>query len=164
MGRELASTMLRPLLAAAVLLAGIAPAFGDSEYRISLAFLKSTHPNSDRAREYSTDHPSAGIGGPVAGEWLRWRAGMARNSHSRWGPFAGLAGTFAFAEGWRAGLSAGFAGNYSGNGWFRVGALPIVQWKQPDSELIWEFGFVHRSDATFAGIGVHVPFSVLETK
>ena len=88
---------------------------------------------------------------------------MTRNSHSRWGPFVGLSGTFEIAEAWRVGLNAGLAGNYS-RGWFRVGALPIVQWKDRENELIWEFGFVHRPDATFAGVGVHIPFSVLETK
>ena len=155
--------LYRTVLVAAVLLAGLAPAFGESGYRISLAFIKSTHPNSEREREYSTNHPSAGVGGPVTGEWLRWRAGMTRNSHSRWGPFVGLSGTFEIAEAWRVGLNAGIAGNYS-RGWVRVGALPIVQWKDRENELTWEFGFVHRPDATFAGVGVHVPFSVLETK
>ena len=156
--------LYRTVLAAAVLLAGLTPAFGESGYRISLAFLKSTHPDSEREREYSTDHPSAGVGGPVIGEWLRWRAGLARNSHSRWGPFAGLSGTFGIAEAWRVGLNAGIAGNYSSNGWLRIGALPIVQWTDRDSQLIWEFGFVHRPDATFAGVAVHVPISVLETR
>ena len=156
--------LYRTVLATAVLLAGLTPAFGDSGYRIGLAFLKSTHPNSDREREYSTNHPSAGVGGPIIGEWLRWRAGMARNSHSRWGPFAGLSGTFEIAEAWRVGLNVGIAGNYYRNGWLRIGALPIVQWKDRESELIWEFGFVHRPDATFAGVGVHVPFSVLQTR
>ena len=164
MGREMASMMYRPLLMAAVLLAGIAPAFGDSGYRMNLAFVKSTHPDSERKSEYSTNHPSAGVGGPVTGEWLRWRAGVVRNSHSRWGPYVGLSGTFEIAEDWRAGLNAGVAGNYTRNNWVRVGALPIVQWKERESELIWEFGFAWHPDATFAGVGVHIPFSVLETR
>ena len=155
--------LYRTVLVAAILLAGLTPAFGESGYRISLAFIKSAHPNSEREREYSTNHPSAGVGGPVTGEWLRWRAGMTRNSHSRWGPFVGLSGTFEIAEAWRVGLNAGLAGNYS-RGWLRVGALPIVQWKDRESHLIWEFGFVHRPDATFAGVGIHVPFSILDTK
>ena len=155
--------LYRTVLAAAVLLAGLTPAFGESGYRISLAFIKSSHPNSEREREYSTNHPSAGVGGPVSGEWLRWRAGMTRNSHSRWGPFVGLSGTFEIAEAWRVGLNAGLAGNYS-RGWVRVGALPIVQWKDRENELTWEFGFAYHPDATFAGVGVHVPFSVLETR
>ena len=160
----MANILYRWALVAAGLLAGLTPAFGESEYRVNLAFFKSSHPDSERERDYSTDHSSVGASGPVTGEWLRWGAGMVRNSHSRWGPYAGFTGTFAFAEGWRAGLNAGLAGNYSSNGWLRAGALPIVQWKQPESELIWEFGFIHRSDATFAGVGVHIPFSVLATK
>ena len=161
--RDAAKLLCRPVLVAAILLAGIGPALGDPGYRINLAFLKSTHPDSERKRDYSTNHPSAGVRGPLMGEWLRWGAGIARNSHSRWGPFVGLSGTFGIAEDWRAGLNAGLAGNYS-RGWFRVGALPVVQWRDRDSELIWEFGFVHRPDATFAGIGVHIPFSILETR
>lgn len=164
MNRNVANMLYRWSLPAAILLAGIAPAFGDSGYRISLAYLKSTHPNSEREREYGTDHPSAGVGGPIAGEWLRWGAGLARNSHSRWGPFAGLSGTFEIAQAWRVGLSAGIAGNYHRNGWLRVGALPIVQWTDRESALVWEFAFVHRPDATFAGVSVHIPFSILETR
>ena len=156
--------LCRSVLGAAVLLAGIGPALGEPDYRISLAFVKSTHPDSERKREYTTDHPSAGVGGPLAGEWLRWRAGAVLNSHTRWGPFAGLSGTFEIAESWRAGVNAGISGNYSRNNWFRVGALPIVQWKDRKSRLIWEFGLAWHPDATFAGIGVHVPFSVLQTR
>jgi len=156
--------LYRPALVAAILLAGLAPAFGESGYRMNLSILKSAHPDSNRKREYSTVHPAAGVSGPVTGTWLRWRAGMTRNSHSRWGPFAGLSGGFEFAEGWRAGLNAGLAGNYSRNSWVRAGALPFVQWKDRESELIWEFGFAYHPDATFAGVGVHIPFSVLGTK
>ena len=90
--------LYRSVLVAAVLLAGLAPAFGESEYRMNLAILKSSHPDSDRKREYSTVHPAAGVSGPVTGEWLRWRAGMVRNSHSRWGPYAGLSGTLKVTE------------------------------------------------------------------
>ncbi len=161
---EVGNLLYRWLLVTAVLLAGIAPAFGEPGYRMSLAFLKSFHPDSPRKHEYSTNHPSAGVGGPVTGEWLRWRAGAVRNSHSRWGPFVGLSGTFEIAEDWRAGLNAGIAGNYSRNSWVRVGALPIVQWKERESELIWEFGLAYHPDATFVGVGVHIPFSVLETR
>ena len=119
--RDAAKLLRGPVLVAAVLLAGIGPALGDPGYRINLAYLKSTHPDSDRKRDYSTNHPSAGVGGPVTGEWLRWRAGMARNSHARWGPYAGLSATFEIAEDWRAGLNAGLAGNYN-RGWFRAGS------------------------------------------
>ena len=161
--RDAAKLLCRPMLVAAILLAGIGPALGDPGYRINLAYLKSAHPDSERKREYSTNHPSAGVGGPVTGEWLRWRAGMARNSHSRWGPYAGLSATFGIAEDWRAGLNAGLAGNYN-RGWFRAGALPIVQWKDRDSELIWEFGAAWHPDATLVGVGVHIPFSILETR
>ena len=157
------NTFFRTALAAAVLLTGLGPALGESEYRMNLAFVKSTHPDSERKEDYNTNHPAAGVSGPVTGKWLRWRAGMTRNSHSRWGPFAGLSGTFEIAEAWRAGLNAGLAGNYS-RGWFRVGALPIVQWKDRDSELIWELGSAWHPDATFVGVGVHIPFSVLTTK
>lgn len=164
MSPQIRPMLCRAVLAAAILLAGLSPAFGDSGYRINLAFVKSTHPDSERKDDYSTNHPSAGVTGPVAGKWLRWGAGMARNSHSRWGPWAGLTGTFELAENWRAGLNVGAAGNYSRGFWFRGGALPIVQWKAPDSEYIWEFGAVRSFDATFAGVGVHVPFSALGTK
>lgn len=156
--------LYRSVLATAALLAWIEPVLGESEYRISLAFLKSSHPESERKREYSTNHPSAGVGGPVTGEWLRWRAGVVRNSHTRWGPYAGLSGTFEIAEDWRAGVNAGLAGNYTRNNWVRVGALPILQWKDRKSELIWEFGFAWHPDATLVGVGVHVPFSILETR
>ncbi len=156
--------LYRSVLVATILLTGLAPAFGDPGYRMNLAILKSFHPDSNRKGEYSTVHPAAGFSGPVTGEWLRWRAGMTRNSHSRWGPFAGLSGSFEFAEGWRAGLNAGLAGNYSRNNWVRAGALPIVQWKDRESELIWEFGLAYHPDATFAGVGIHIPFSVLGTK
>ncbi|MDE0058466.1 MAG: hypothetical protein OXI22_19210 [Defluviicoccus sp.] len=151
-------------LAAVLLLAGLAPAQGESEIRIVPAFLKSSHPESDRDYDYSTAHPSLGVGGPVRGQWLRWRAGMVRNSHSRWGPFAGLSGTLEAIENWRVGLNAGIAGNYTRNNWFRIGVLPIVQWKDPGSDLIWEFGFVRREDATFAGVGVHIPLSLWTTR
>ena len=149
-------------LAAVLLLAGLSPALGDSEIRIFPSFLKSSHPASDS--DYNTDHPSLGVGGPVLGQWLRWRAGMVRNSHSRWGPFAGLSGTLEVTEAWRVGLNAGIAGNYARNNWFRIGVLPIVQWKDPGSDLIWEFGFVRREDATFAGVGVHIPISLWTTR
>ena len=155
------NTLFRAALVAAVLLAGLGPAVGESEYRMNLAFVKSTHPESERKDEYNTNHPAAGVSGPVTGEWLRWRAGVTRNSHTRWGPFAGLEGTFELSEAWRAGVNAGVAGNYTRNNWFRVGALPIVQWKPRESDLIWEFGFAYHPDATFAGVGVHIPFSVL---
>ncbi len=145
-------------LVAVLLLAGLAPALGESGIRVVPAYLKSSHPASDT--HYNTDHPSLGVGGPVRGQWLRWRAGMVRNSHSRWGPFAGLSGTLEVIGDWRVGLNAGIAGNYSRNNWFRIGVLPIVQWEDPDSDLIWEFGFVRREDATFAGVGVHIPLSL----
>lgn len=139
-----------------------APAAGESMLRMYYAIIKSFHPDSNE--DYSTVHPSVGLGGPLIGEWLRWRAGMTYNSHSRWGPFGGLVATFEVTEGWRVGLSAGLAGNYSEGRWVRRGALPIVQWKGRDSALIWEAGFVHREDTTFVGLGVHVPFSLLEAK
>ena len=151
----------RTVLAAAILLAGLSPAFGDSGYRLNLAFVKSTHPDSERKDGYNTNHPSAGVTGPVMGEWLRWGAGMALNSHSRWGPWAGLSATFEIAENWRAGLNAGAAGNYSRGFWLRGAALLIVQWKPRDSEYIWEFGVVRSFDATFAGVGVHIPLESL---
>ena len=162
MRRKAVPALYRAGLAAALLLAGPAPALGESEIRIVPAFLKSSHPPSDSV--YNTDHPSLGVDGPVLGRWLRWRTGMVRNSHARWGPFAGLSGTLEVTEAWRVGLNAGLAGNYSRNNWFRVGVLPIVQWEDPGSDLIWEFGFVRREDATFAGVGVHIPLSLWTTK
>ena len=156
--------LYRAVFAVVVLLAGLTPASPIPSTASASPSSRAPIPTPSGNGEYSTNHPSAGVGGPVIGEWLRWRAGMARNSHSRWGPFAGLSGTFEIAEAWRVGLNVGIAGNYTRNSWVRVGALPIVQWKDRESELIWEFGFVHRPDATFAGVGVHIPFSILETE
>ena len=97
-----ATMQYRPGLVALALLAALVPGVADATTRVSLSIAKSFHPGS--ARDYSTVHPGLGVTGPLAGEWLRWRAGVVRHSHSRWGPVTGLAATWGIAGNWRAGL------------------------------------------------------------
>ncbi len=149
---------IRSLILALAFAATAAPAPAEPTLHTHAAIIKSFHPDSEA--DYSTLHPSLGIGGSLAGEWLHWRAGMTHNSHSRWGPFGGLVATLEVAEGWRVGVSAGLAGNYAQGRWVRRGALPIVQWRRRDSELTWEAGAIHREDVTFIGIGVLVPLAL----
>ncbi len=139
-----------------------APALGESKLRTHYGFIKSFHPGTDR--DFTTWHPSAGLSAPLIGEWLRLRGGIVRTSHRTWGPFAGLTAAWEVAEGWRVGVTGGVTGNYPVGRWLRRGALPVVQWKGWNSGLIWEAGFIHRPDTTFVGLGVHVPFSLLEAK
>ena len=138
-----------------------APALAESQLRMHYGVIKSFHPGTDR--DFTSWHPSVGVSAPLIGEWLRVRAGIVRTSHWTWGPFVGLTAAWEVAEGWRVGISGGMAGNYPVGRWLRRGALPVVQWKSPKSKLTWEGGFIHRPDTTFIGIGVHVPFSLLET-
>ena len=142
--------MPRALALALALLALATPA--DGAPRIYYSILKSFHPNPG---DYATWHPSVGLDGPLDGEWLRWRAGMAYNSQSRWGPFAGLVVTTEIAEDWRAGVSGGTVGGFERGDWFGFGALPIVQWRPGGGRYIWEFGAMWHPDTTFVGIGVH---------
>ena len=147
----------RSALAAVVLLAVLAPARGESTTRLSFSISKSFHPESDAG--YSTLHPGLGATGRLAGEWLRWRAGVVRHSHTRWGPVAGVAATWKLTESWRAGLTAGLVGNYAEGRWVRRGVLPIVQWQDRDRDLVWEFAFGRNEQVTFVGVNLKVPIS-----
>lgn len=149
----------RSKLVAGVLLAALIPAGGEAATRMSFTFAKSFHPDSER--DYSTAHPGIGVTGRLAGEWLRWRVGLVRHSHSRWGPVTGIAATWEVTESWRAGFSAGIVGNYARGEWVRRGVLPIVQWKAPDRDIVWEFAVGRNEQVTFVGVNVQVPFSVL---
>lgn len=95
---------IRSLILALAFAATAAPALAESTLHMHAAIIKSFHPDSEA--DYSTLHPSLGIGGSLAGEWLQWRAGMTYNSHSRWGPFGGLVATLEVAEGWRVGVES----------------------------------------------------------
>ena len=171
--RELARTaraarMLLVLLAAVVVPPPVEaappgePSTREATTRVSLSISKSFHPGS--ARDYSTVHPGLGATGRLAGEWLRWRAGVVRHSHSRWGPVAGLAATWGVAESWRMGLSAGVIGNYARGHWFRRGVLPIVQWTDRERELVWEFALARNEKVTFVGVNLEIPISMLATR
>ena len=100
----------RLAVVAAILLAGLTPINGEATTRLSFSIAKSFHPESDR--DYTTVHPGFGATGPLVGEWLRWRTGLVRHSHSRWGPYPGVAATWQVTRSWRLGLSAGIVGNY----------------------------------------------------
>ena len=148
----------RSALVVVALLVGLVPAGGEATTRASFSIAKSFHPGSDR--DYSTVHPAFGATGRLAGEWLRWRAGVVRHSHSRWGPFTGVAALWTVTESWRLGLSAGIVGNYPRGQWVRRGVVPIAQWKPRDRDLVWEFGFARNQRATLVGVGIQVPISV----
>lgn len=149
----------RSILVAGVLLAALIPASGDAATRMSFTFAKSFHPDSER--DYSTTHPGFGATGRLVGEWLRWRAGFVRHSQTRWGPVAGLAATWEVTESWRAGLTGGIVGNYPRGNWVRRGVLPIVQWKAPDRDVVWEFAVGRNEQVTFVGVNVQIPISML---
>ena len=152
----------RPGLVVLALLAALVPSVADATTRVSLAIAKSFHPGS--ARDYGTVHPGLGVTGRLAGEWLRWRAGVVRHSHSRWGPVTGLAGTWRIAGNWRAGLSAGIVGNYARGHWFRRGILPVVQWVDEERDRVWEFTLAHNEKVTFVGVSVQIPIAALATR
>lgn len=141
-----------PALALALMLLASAASAEDGP-RLYYSFLKSFHPNPG---DYATWHPSAGLDGPLDGEWLRWRVGVSYNSQSRWGPFAGLVVTTEVAENWRAGVAGGTVGGFERGEWFGFGALPIVQWRPDSGRLIWELGAMWHPDTTFVGLGLHI--------
>ena len=145
----------RPAVVVAVLLAAPAPADGEATTRMSFSIAKSFHPESDR--NYSTVHPGFGATGRLVGEWLRWRAGLVWHSHSRFGPYTGVAATWQVLGNWRLGLSAGIVGNYPRGRWVRRGVVPIAQWKDRDRNLAWEFGFARAERVTFVGLSVQIP-------
>ena len=149
----------RSAIALAVVLAGLAPTDGEATTRMSFSFAKSFHPES--ARDYSTGHPGLGATGRLVGEWLRWRAGLVRHSHSRFGPYGGVAATWQVSRNWRLGLSAGIVGNYPRGRWVRRGVVPITQWKDRDRNLVWEFALARAERVTCVGLSVQIPFSGL---
>ena len=149
----------RSAVAGAVLLAALAPANGEATTRMSFSIAKSFHPETDR--NYSTVHPGSGATGRLVGEWLRWRAGLVWHSHSRLGPYTGVAATWQVLENWRLGLSAGIVGNYPRGRWVRRGVVPIAQWKDGDRNLVWEFALARAERVTFVGLSVQIPFSGL---
>ena len=149
----------RSAVVAAVLAAALAPSNGEATTRMSFSIAKSFHHESDR--DYSTVHPGLGATGRLLGEWLRWRAGLVWHSHSRLGPYTGVAATWRVRENWRLGLTAGIVGNYPRGRWVRRGVVPIAQWNDRDRNLVWEFGFARAEGATFVGLGVQIPFSGL---
>ena len=152
----------RTALVAAVLLLGLAPASGEATTRMSFSVSKSFHPGEDN--DYSTTHPGIGATGPLVGEWLRWRAGVVRHSHTRLGPVAGASATWKVSESWRLGLTAGIIGNYRRGHWFRRGVLPIVQWQDRDRDLVWELAFGRNEQVTFIGVNLQVPISVFAAR
>ena len=152
----------RSALRAAVLLAVLTPATVEATTRMSFSVSKSFHPGGDR--DYSTTHPGLGATGPLVGEWLRWRAGVVRHSHTRVGPVAGVAATWKVSESWRLGLTAGLVGNYRHGRWVRRGVLPIAQWQDRDRDLVWEFAFGRNEQVTFVGVNLQVPFSVFTSR
>ena len=156
-----ATMQYRPGLVALALLAALGPGVADATTRVSLSIAKSFHPGS--ARDYSTVHPGLGVTGRLAGDWLRWRAGVVRHSHSRWGPVTGLAATWGIARSWRAGLSAGIVGNYPRGHWVRRGIVPVVQWVDEERDRVWEFVLAHNEKVTFVGVNVQITIAVLAT-
>ena len=150
-------------LLAAVLLAGLTPASSEATTRLSFSISKSFHPGSSDGN-YSTLHPGLGATGRLAGEWLRWRAGVVRHSHTRWGPVAGVAATWKVAEQWRLGLTAGIIGNYAEGRWVRRGVLPIVQWQGRDHDHVWEFALGRNEQVTFVGVNLKIPVSAFAAK
>ena len=157
-----ATMQYRPGLVALAFLAALVPGVADATTRVALSIAKSFHPGS--ARDYSTVHPGLGVTGPLAGEWLRWRAGVVRHSHSRWGPVTGLAATWGIGGNWRAGFSAGIVGNYARGHWFRRGVVPAVQWVDEERDRVWEFALAHNEKVTFVGISVQIPIAVRATR
>ena len=149
----------RPAVVVAVLLVGLIPTSGEAATRMSFSIAKSFHPKSDR--NYSTTHPGLGATGWLVGRWLRWRAGLVRHSHSRLGPYTGVAATWKVTESWRLGVSAGIVGNYPRGRWVRRGVVPIAQWKDRDRDLVWEFGLARAERVMFVGLSVQIPISVL---
>ena len=145
----------RSILAATALLAGLTPVGGEATTRMSFSISKSFHAGSDK--DYSTTHPGLGATGRIAGEWLRWRAGVVRHSHLRWGPVTGVAATWRASERWRLGLTAGIVGNYAEGRWVRRGVLPIAQWQGRDRDLVWEFAFGRNERVTFVGVNLPDP-------
>ena len=152
----------RTALVAGVLLAGLAPANSEATTRLSFSVSKSFHPGSDSG--YSTLHPGLGATGRLAGEWLRWRTGVVRHSHTRWGPVAGVAATWKVSESWRLGLTAGVVGNYAEGPWVRRGVVPIAQWQGRDRDLVWEFAFGSNNQVTFVGVNLKVPIAAFASK
>lgn len=152
----------RLALVVAIALAGPTPVSGETATRMGVSIAKSFHPPSDR--DYHTLHPGLGATGRLLGEWLRWRTGLVQHSHTRWGPFAGVAALFEVTESWRLGLSAGIVGNYPRGHWVRRGVVPIAQLKTRDRDLVWEFALARNERVTFAGVSVQIPFSVLATE
>ena len=150
--------ILRSVLVVAALLAGLTPTSGEATTRLSFSLAKSFHPES--ARDYSTVHPGFGATGELVGEWLRWRTGLVWHSHSRLGPYAGVAVTWQVSGNWRVGLSAGIVGNYPRGRWVRRGVVPIAQWKDRERGLVWEFGLARAERVTFVGLGVQIPISI----
>ena len=152
----------RSVVLVAVLLAGLTPSSAEPTTRMSFSIAKSFHPESDS--NYSTVHPGLGATGRLVGAWLRWRAGLVRHSHSRVGPYTGVAATWRVFRNWRLGLSAGIVGNYPRGRWVRRGVVPIAQWKDRDRNLVWEFGLARAERVTFVGLSVQVPISGLATE
>ena len=149
----------RSIVATAVVLASLAPASSEATTRVNFSISKSFHPGPEG--KYSTVHPALGASGRLREEWLRWRAGVVRHSHSRWGPVTGFAATWKVAERWRLGISAGIIGNYPRGNWVRVGVVPTAQWKGRDSDIVWEFSLARNEKVTFAGVNVQIPISML---
>ena len=149
-------------LFAAILLAGLTPAGSEATTRLSFSISKSFHPGRDG--DYTTVHPALGATGRLAGEWLRWRAGVVRHSHSRWGSVTGVAATWRASERWRLGLTAGIVGNYAQGRWVRLGVLPIGQWQGRDRDHVWEFAFGRNERVTFVGVNLQIPVAVFATK
>ena len=147
---------------AAILLAGLTPASSEATTRLVFSISKSFHPGQDE--DYTTVHPGLGATGRLAGEWLRWRAGVVRHSHSRWGPVTGVTATWRASERWRLGLTAGIVGNYAEGRWVRRGVLPIAQWQGRDRDHVWEFAFGRNERVTFVGVNLQVPVAVFAAK
>lgn len=152
----------RTMVATAVVLASLTPAGSEATTRVNFSISKSFHPGSER--KYSTVHPGLGASGRLAEEWLRWRAGVVRHSHSRWGPVIGIATTWKVTESWRLGLSAGVIGNYPRGKWVRFGVVPTAQWKGRDRDVVWEFSAARNEKVTLLGVNVQIPISMLATR
>ena len=149
----------RSALVIVVLLACLTPTSSAGDTRMSFSIAKSFHPQSER--DYSTVHPGLGATGRLVGGWLRWRAGLVRHSHTRVGPYGGIAATWPVLGNWRVGLSAGVVGNYPRGRWVRRGVVPVAQWTDRDRDLVWEFGLARAERVTFVGLSVQIPISAL---
>ena len=152
----------RMALVAGVALTALASADSEATTRLSFSISKSFHPGPDAG--YATLHPGLGATGRLAGEWLRWRAGVVRHSHTRWGPVAGVAATWKLTGSWRVGITAGLVGNYDEGRWVRRGVLPIVQWQGRGRDLVWEFAFGRNEQVTFVGVNLKVPVSAFTSQ